>query len=68
MLAHGYVVPVEGADGSNFRLVASPVQFDEQPPALLRGPEHGEHTEQVLQELGLDEERIGELRSAGIVN
>ena len=67
VLANAYVVPVEAADGSSYRLVASPGQFDEQPPELVRGPAHAEHTEPVLQELGLDADRILELRRSGVV-
>jgi len=47
--------------------VANPVQFDESPASLVRAPEVGEHTEQILQELGLDWDRILELKSSGAV-
>jgi crotonobetainyl-CoA:carnitine CoA-transferase CaiB-like acyl-CoA transferase len=50
--ANGYIQPVEAGDGSTFRLIANPVQFDEEPAHLRRAPEHGEHTEQVLLEAG----------------
>lgn len=63
--ANGYVVPVEGSDGTPRELVASPVQFDEEPFDLRRAPEFAEHTEEVLLELGMDWERIAELRGAG---
>jgi crotonobetainyl-CoA:carnitine CoA-transferase CaiB-like acyl-CoA transferase len=43
------------------------VQFDEQPPELVRGPAHAEHTEPVLKELGLDADRILELRQSGVI-
>jgi crotonobetainyl-CoA:carnitine CoA-transferase CaiB-like acyl-CoA transferase len=50
--ANGYLQPVKAGDGSEFHLVANPVQFDETPPELTRAPEHGEHTEEVLLEAG----------------
>lgn len=66
-LANGYLRDVEAASGETFRLVASPIQFDEEPPDLVRAPDHGEHTEEVLQELGLDMDAILELKISGAV-
>jgi len=39
-------------DGRDLQLVADPVQFDETLPVLRRGPDHDQHTEEVLLELG----------------
>ncbi len=57
-LANGYLRDVEAPDGSSFQLVASPVQYDEAPPELRPAPEHGQHTEEVLLELGLSWDEI----------
>jgi crotonobetainyl-CoA:carnitine CoA-transferase CaiB-like acyl-CoA transferase len=67
VVANGYVgdVVVDGATA--YRLPTVPVQFDEQPPALRRAPEHGEHTELVLLELGYTWDEIGALRDAGAI-
>jgi len=65
--ANGYMRTVEGADGSDFELVASPVQFDESPPNLARAPETGEHTEQVLLELGLTWEELAVLKGQEVI-
>ncbi|MDG2029171.1 MAG: CoA transferase [Acidimicrobiales bacterium] len=67
VLANGYVGDVELDGGETYRLPAVPVQFDEQPPELRRAPEHGEHTEAVLLELGHDWDRIIELKTAGVI-
>ena len=58
---------MKAGDGSSFELVGSPLQFAETPPATTRAPEAGEHTEEVLLELGLSWERIAQLRERGCV-
>jgi crotonobetainyl-CoA:carnitine CoA-transferase CaiB-like acyl-CoA transferase len=68
VVANGLIREVDAGDGSRFRLVANPVQFDETPPDLRRGPEHAQHTEEVLLEMGLDWERIAALKQAGAIN
>ena len=50
------------------RSVASPLRLSATPPVLHRAPPAlGEHTNEVLAELGLDATRIAALRAAGIV-
>jgi crotonobetainyl-CoA:carnitine CoA-transferase CaiB-like acyl-CoA transferase len=65
--ANGYIVSVQDADGHPRELVANPVQFDETPPVLSRAPQFAEHTDQLLQELGYDEETIIGLKIDGVV-
>lgn len=65
--ANGLLARVEAGDGSSFQLVANPVQFDEAPAGTTRAPEAGEHTEEILLELGFDWDRIGALRKEGVV-
>lgn len=65
-IANGYVSEVE-TDGPPFSLPSVPVQFDGRPPKLRRGPEHGEHTEAVLQELGYDWDDIAALQAEGVI-
>ena len=67
VIANGYIGTVS-AGGLEYRLPAVPVQVDEQPPPMRRGPEHGEHTEAVLLELGYSWEDIGALRDAGVLS
>jgi crotonobetainyl-CoA:carnitine CoA-transferase CaiB-like acyl-CoA transferase len=66
-LANGYIRDVEAKSGTVFRMVPSPLQFDETPPDLTRAPDHGEHTDEVLGELGLDMDAILELKIKGAV-
>jgi crotonobetainyl-CoA:carnitine CoA-transferase CaiB-like acyl-CoA transferase len=67
VLANGYLGDVVVDGGPSYRLPTVPVQFDEQPPALRRAPEHGEHSEMVLLELGYTWEQIGALQEAGVI-
>lgn len=65
--ANGYLANVEMANGSSLTLVTSPVQFDERAVVPVRAPEHGEHTESALLDLGLSWEEILELKEKGAV-
>ncbi|AFC53564.1 MULTISPECIES: CaiB/BaiF CoA transferase family protein [Mycobacterium avium complex (MAC)] len=67
VLANGYVGEVRLEGGQAYRLPAVPVQLDEQTPPLRRAPEHGEHTEALLAELGYDWDRISELADQGVI-
>jgi crotonobetainyl-CoA:carnitine CoA-transferase CaiB-like acyl-CoA transferase len=56
------------ATTSGGQTVASPVSFDGYDPGpIARAPEAGEHTEQILLELGLDWTDIAALHDAGVI-
>jgi crotonobetainyl-CoA:carnitine CoA-transferase CaiB-like acyl-CoA transferase len=65
--ANGYVGEVSLEDGPAYRLPTVPVQLDEQAPPLRRAPEHGEHTEALLLELGYDWDAIAKLAEQGVI-
>jgi len=65
--ANGYVAEVESGSGVRYRLPNVPVQFDGKPAELNRAPEHGEHTELVLTEIGYDWDDIAALQSAKVI-
>lgn len=65
MEVNGYLRPVVDAEGNTRTLVANPVQFDETPADLTRGPQFAEHTDDILRELGKTEEEIIELKVDG---
>lgn len=67
MEANGYLLPVTDLEGNERKLVASPVQFDETPPSIIRAPQFAEHTDDILRELGKNEEEIIDLKIAGAV-
>jgi crotonobetainyl-CoA:carnitine CoA-transferase CaiB-like acyl-CoA transferase len=66
-IANGYLADVEMASGASVPMVASPAQFDGQPNRPTRGPEHGEHTESVLLELGVSWDDIAALKESGAI-
>jgi crotonobetainyl-CoA:carnitine CoA-transferase CaiB-like acyl-CoA transferase len=52
----------------NISSVASPLRLTATPPVLLRAPPAlGEHTDEVLREMGLNAEAIATLRDSGVV-
>ena len=67
VIANGYLEPMTTSDGAPFALPANPVQFDETPPSVGGAPDHGEHTDEVLLELGLTYDEIIEHKVSGAV-
>ena len=67
VLANDYLGEVVIEGGPTYQLPNVPVQFDERAPVLRRAPEHGEHSEMVLLELGYTWEQIGALRDDGVI-
>jgi crotonobetainyl-CoA:carnitine CoA-transferase CaiB-like acyl-CoA transferase len=65
--ANEYLVPCTNGDGESFRLVCTPVQFDEEAATTARAPGFNEHCEEILAEAGIDTQRMLELKIAGIV-
>jgi crotonobetainyl-CoA:carnitine CoA-transferase CaiB-like acyl-CoA transferase len=67
-LANDMIFEVEATDGGPpMRLVRGPVQFNHAPVSTTRAPQASEHTEAVLMELGLEWERIEQLKAAGAI-
>lgn len=64
---NGYLITNVDDHGDEYRMVAAPVQFDETPPAPARAPEHGQHTEEILLELGVDWDEIEAAKDAGAI-
>jgi crotonobetainyl-CoA:carnitine CoA-transferase CaiB-like acyl-CoA transferase len=66
-VANGYMQDCQTASGTPFKLVAAPVQYDEQPAKPERAPEFNEQGDDILGELGLDWDTIVELKVRGVV-
>jgi crotonobetainyl-CoA:carnitine CoA-transferase CaiB-like acyl-CoA transferase len=66
--ANNIVVPLEGAGGKLTSTVSSPMQVHgvAKEPAR-RAPELGEHSDEILKELGFDATQIANLHAAGTV-
>jgi len=65
--ANGYIPQVDVGEGQSLGLVANPVQFDEVAPTLRRAPEHGQHTEEVLLEMGVSWEEIAAYKESAAI-
>jgi crotonobetainyl-CoA:carnitine CoA-transferase CaiB-like acyl-CoA transferase len=66
--AAGCWVDVPVAEGGTARMVATPVDFSDTAWAPAgASPECGQHTEEVLLELGHDWEAIGALKEKGVI-
>src|SRR5215469_2710731 len=68
LAANDIVVPLEGAGGKLTSTISSPIQVHGvvKVPAR-RAPDIGEHTEEILRDLGFDAKGIDDLRTSGAV-
>jgi len=67
VVANGYIQVVTDADGRDYDLVGAPAQFDGAAHELRPAPSHGEHTDEVLLDLGYTWDELIELKVAGTV-
>jgi crotonobetainyl-CoA:carnitine CoA-transferase CaiB-like acyl-CoA transferase len=67
VIANGYLPTMTTGNGEEIQLVASPAQFDETAVEVTRAPEHGEHTELLLMDLGYDWDQIAAMKESGAV-
>jgi formyl-CoA transferase len=68
LVANGYLAEIPADFGETVPVVANPVRYGATPVTKPgRAPELGQHTEEVLLELGYDWDQIGALRRAGAI-
>ena len=65
--ASGSIVEVEQKDRGTFLTVGSPIKFSDFAPNIVGAPLLGEHSGEVLAELGYDAEQIAALHEQGVV-
>ena len=66
-IANGYMQTAATSDGTEFQLVAVPIQYDKAPAPTKRAPDFNEHGDEILGELGLDFDAIIDLKVRGVV-
>lgn len=67
LVMNGRIVEIEDIHRRPQKLVANPVKFDEAPLSFTRAPGFAEHTDEVLHELGYDDESLTALKIAGAI-
>lgn len=63
----GMIVPVSDPYRGDFKTVGCPLRLSDSPVEVVRAPQLGEHTDEILTELGRTAEHISKLRAAGVV-
>jgi len=68
VVSRGMVTDFEDGQKGNMRVLSSPLKLSDTPPDIRTAPaDFGEHTEEVLGELGFNDDQIEELKKSGAV-
>jgi crotonobetainyl-CoA:carnitine CoA-transferase CaiB-like acyl-CoA transferase len=64
----GVAAPVVRADGSTIQVISQPVTLERTPATLqTAAPRIGEHSSEILREVGYSDEEIGQLEAEGVI-
>jgi formyl-CoA transferase len=63
----GTVVEVDHPERGKYLTVGNPIKLSDSPSDVKRSPLLGEHTDDVLREIGFSDSEIGEARAVGAV-
>ena len=67
-LVNDYVVDFQHPEAGDIKAMGHPVRFSKTPAEIKsEAPEFGQHTEEILQELDFDWDKIGALRERGVI-
>ncbi|HEX8592386.1 MAG TPA: CoA transferase [Pseudomonas sp.] len=67
-LENGFISAVDIDEQSQYMVGVSPAQFDEQHIGrLTAGPRFGQHTDEVLREVGVSDAQLAAMRDAGVI-
>ena len=67
VVANGYLPQVDVGDGTRWAWSRTPSSSTRRHPSLRRAPEHGQHTEEVLLELGISWEEIAAYKESAAI-
>ena len=67
-LANGFFAEIHHPIGGKMKLVTSPVKFSQNPASIRTpAPEVGQHTEEILLDLGYSWDNIAQLKEQGVI-
>jgi crotonobetainyl-CoA:carnitine CoA-transferase CaiB-like acyl-CoA transferase len=67
VIANGYIPQITSMQGAKFAMPVNPVQFDGQQVVPPGAPEHGQHTEEILLDAGVEWEQIEKYKEQGAI-
>jgi formyl-CoA transferase len=63
----GTIVEVDHPTRGKYLTVGNPIKLSDSPTEVTRSPLLGEHTDEVLQQLGYSAEHVAQLRAEGVI-